>query len=161
APPAPKKAPKPKSWPVAIPINPAHTIAFQTQKAKLGSIEVHFTGRLALAKAATTLTGEEVPDPLPKKTSASASFAGHVRELAVAALSAATPTGDDQHVRLDVGGEALALDPAPGLTGVPPFAVSGHFGAAKRQLTFGSAGLAGATVTLDATAWISPAPAKD
>jgi len=155
------KPPKPRSWPVAIPTDPAHTIAFQTQKAKLGSIEVHFTGRLGLAKAATTLTGEEVPKPLPKGTSASAWVTGHVRELAVAALNAATPTGDERRVRLDIGGEALALDLAPGLAGLPPFAVSGHFRAGKRALAFGSASLAGATVTLDATAWISPAASKD
>lgn len=159
APKAPKPD-KPKSWQVGIAIDPSGTIAFETQKAKLGSIEVHFTGRLAL-NAPATLTGEEVPNPLPKHTSASSWVTGHVRELAVAALKAATPTGDDQHVRLDVGGEALALDLAPGVVGLPPFAVSGHFRGAKRNLTFGSASLSGATLTLDATAWISPEKPKD
>jgi hypothetical protein len=152
-----QRAPKPID--MRLTAAPDDAVVFETPKAKLGDIEVHFTGRLSISGKAT-LEGEEAPKKGQRGWANT-----RVRDLAKATIQAQAPTGTDRHVELEIGGEKLVLDLAQGLTGLPPFAISGRFGGA-RNLTFGTASVAGlkakqnAAVGLDATAWITPAASK-
>ena len=152
-----QRAPKPID--MRLTAAPGDAVVFETPKARLSDIEVHFTGRLSV-KGKATLADEEAP---AKGQRAWANT--RVRDLAKATLEAQAPTGTDRHIELVIGGETLVLDLAQGLTGLPPFAVSGRF-RGERNLTFGSASVAGpnakknAAVGLDATAWITPAASK-
>ena len=153
-----QRAPKPVD--MRLTAAPGDAVVFETPKARLGDIEVHFTGRLSVTSKATRLADEEAP---AKGQRAWANT--RVRDLAKATLQAQAPTGTDRHIELVIGGETLVLDLAQGLTGSPPFAVSGRF-RGERNLTFGTASVAGpnakknAAVGLDATAWITPAASE-
>jgi hypothetical protein len=83
-----------------------------------------------------------------------------VRELATSNLDQTAPSGDEQHIELEIGGQTLSLDIAGGFAGLPPFGVSGEFHASKTDLDFGTGHIPKARVRLDATAWITPGPAQ-
>ncbi len=160
APPPPKPA---EHLHVDIGTDPDDAIVFTTQKGKLGSLTGYVTGRLSLIGTAA-FDNETIPDraSLPKDRSKQPSLGlwtkNHARELATAALNAATPTGDGQTITLDIGGQPLTLGLNRGFDGLPDFGVAGEFHAAPAALTFGALKLSGLKARLDATVWITPGP---
>lgn len=151
--PASANAPKPaRTAPQAVSINldPADAVVFRTASVTLGSINVHFTGRLAI-NGKGVLIGEELP-----KKGATAFVEKRLRELVRDAFAAAKLAGSATHVEVPLGGETLVLELAPGAENAPAFQVSGRFVAANRSLAVPGCEVSDAKITLDATAWISP-----
>ena len=160
----PSKTPPPRNaekLPLALSTDPDDAIVFQTQKGKLGALEVYCTGRLSVYGSAT-FDGEQIPADadLPKDRSKHPSVslwtAQHAREVAARTLNAVTPTGSDQEIVVNIGGQSLVLDLARGFEGLPPFGVAGEFHVSPQELDFGSLKIPHPKVRLDATIWITP-----
>jgi hypothetical protein len=160
--PAPRKAEK---LPLSLSTDPDDAIVFETQKSKLGKLEVYCTGRLSVYGSAT-FDGEQIPADadLPKdrskRPSVSVWTARHAREVASGTLGALAPTGSDQEIVVNIGGQSLVLDLARGFEGLPPFGVAGEFHVSPAELAFGSLKIPHPKVRLDATIWITPGPAN-
>ena len=160
--PAPRNAEK---LPLSLSTDPNDAIVFETQKSKLGALEVSCTGRLSVYGSAT-FDGEQIPADadLPKDRSKHPSVslwtAQHAREVATRTLSAVAPTGSDKEIVVNIGGQSLVLDLARGFEGLPPFGVAGEFHVSPQELDFGSLKIPHPKVRLDATIWITPGPAN-
>jgi hypothetical protein len=163
----PSKTPAPRNaekLSLALSSDPDDAIVFQTQKGKLGALEVYCTGRLSVYGDAA-FDGEQIPADadLPKDRSKHPSVslwtAQHARDVATRTLNAVTPTGSDQEIVVNIGGQSLVLDLARGFEGLPPFGVAGEFHVSPHDLAFGSLKIPHPKVRLDATVWITPGPA--
>ena len=147
--------------PLALSSDPNDAIVFETQKSKLGALEVYCTGRLSVYGSAT-FDGEQIPADadLPKDRSKHPSVsvwtAQHARDVAARTLGAVAPTGSDQEIVVNIGGQSLVLDLARGFEGLPPFGVAGEFHVSPAELDFGSLKIPHPKVRLDATIWITP-----
>lgn len=148
-PPAPvKTAPQAFALPVE---DPDAAVVFKTASATIDGLEVQVTGRIWLTGKAV-LVGETLP-----AKNAAAFVKTKVRQQAAAGFNAAKPTGGGGKIELPLGGNPLALELAAGQS--PAFEVSGRFTAAKQSFTVPGLELSDASVTLDATVWISPVKA--
>jgi hypothetical protein len=151
APPAPPVKTAPQA--VELKIEPDTAIVFKTATAKVGDLNVQVTARMSV-KGTAVLVNQKLPD---KKVSQFVHT--KVRELTATAFGAATPTGAAGKIELPLAGDTLVLELADGADKSPAFEVSGRFAAAKRSFTVPGCEISDASITLDATVWISPAAA--
>lgn len=131
-------------------IVPKKTIVFRTLTSELGKADGYVTGRMAI-KGKASLIGEKLPRR--RKTTA---LQLRVRTLFQNAFGSLSPHGNGSKLELSLGGETLALELVPGFEQSPAFQVSGRFSAKNRTLKVTGSEIVRATITLDATAWISP-----
>ena len=165
--PATDAPPKPK--PIAVgAVAGGRTIPFTTKSAKLGDVQVHFTGTVTVSGTAS-LEGDAIPDDkdLPEPANKNHDARVHkwgesrVREQLAAALNSAAPTGDGQDIALDVLGHPLTLALARGIGGMPEFAVTGEFASSTpADLNAGTVKIPKASLWMTATAEIAPGPSK-
>lgn len=160
--------PKPKPKPLSVGAITGGPIEFETKKATVGDVEVFFQGRLTVLGTAS-LEGDAVPedDKLPDPKSKDHSARVHkwvearARDQLKAGLDALTPSGTAQEVTIDIFGRTLRLQLAHGVGGMPEFVVHGQFDASKAaDIRVGTVNVPKATLRLEATAVVKPAPSK-
>jgi Domain of unknown function (DUF4157) len=128
-----------------------HAVIIGTSTVTVGDLNIRFTGRMAV-RGKATLTDVELP-----KEGAAAFVEQRVREQFKSAFDGAKVAGTSSKVELGLAGEVLILELAAGSELQPAFQVSGRFRAAGRTLKVPEAEVTNAALTLDITAWISPA----
>jgi Domain of unknown function (DUF4157) len=128
-----------------------HAVIFGTSTVTVGDLNIRFTGRMAV-RGKTVLTDVELP-----KKGATAFVEQRVREQFKSAFDGAKAAGTSSKVELGLAGESVILELAAGVELQPAFQVSGRFRAAGRTLNVPGVEITNAALTLDITAWISPA----
>jgi hypothetical protein len=128
------------------------SIRFTTPSAKVGDLLVHFTGSVAISGDAV-LVGVALPKKISRKDANE-----RLRAATEADVGAATPTGTNERIELAVAGEPIVLDLVAGLETAQPFVVVGRFLVKDRAVAFTDCEVPKAAVTIEAHAWISPAP---
>jgi Domain of unknown function (DUF4157) len=128
-----------------------HAVIIGTSTVTVGDLNIRFTGRMAV-RGKAVLTDIELP-----KKGATAFVEQRVREQFKSAFDGAKPAGTSSKVELGLAGESLILELAAGAERQPAFQVSGRFRAAGRTLNVPGVEVTNAALTLDITAWISPA----
>jgi hypothetical protein len=130
-----------------------HAVIIGTSTVTVGGLNIRFTGRMAV-RGKATLTDVELP-----KEGAAAFVEQRVREQFKSAFDGAKVAGTSSKVELGLAGEILILELAAGAELQPAFQVSGRFRVAGRTLKVPGAEVTNSALTLDITAWISPAKA--
>ena len=120
-------------------------------KVPVGDLNIGFTGSMAV-KGKAVLT-----DVLLPKKEAAAFVKQRVSEQFKSAFGQAKVEGTSSKVELELAGKILVLELAPGAELQPAFQVSGHVPAEGQTLKVQGAEVTNAALTLDITAWISPA----